>query len=76
MAYPYSIQRVDVLRYFLLHHYGGIYIDLDSERGQGTGSWGGVPPASIAVAACGPWLLVNPAAGRPASPVLHPCAHP
>jgi hypothetical protein len=29
VAYPYSIQRVDVLRYFLLHHFGGIYIDLD-----------------------------------------------
>lgn len=27
--YPYTIQRVDALRYFLLWHYGGIYIDLD-----------------------------------------------
>ena len=28
-SYPYDIQRVDVLRYFILHHHGGIYIDLD-----------------------------------------------
>jgi inositol phosphorylceramide mannosyltransferase catalytic subunit len=28
-AYPYSIQRVDAVRYFILHKYGGIYIDLD-----------------------------------------------
>lgn len=27
--YNYGIQRADVLRYFLLHHYGGIYLDLD-----------------------------------------------
>ena len=28
-SYPYAIQRVDVLRYFLLHSLGGVYIDLD-----------------------------------------------
>jgi mannosyltransferase OCH1-like enzyme len=28
-GYKYGIQRADVLRYFLLHHYGGIYLDLD-----------------------------------------------
>ena len=28
-AYPYAIQRADAIRYFLLHHYGGIYLDLD-----------------------------------------------
>lgn len=27
--YPYVIQRADAIRYALLHHYGGIYIDLD-----------------------------------------------
>ncbi|PFH52816.1 glycosyltransferase family 32 protein [Amanita thiersii Skay4041] len=27
--YPYNIQRADVIRYFVLHHYGGIYLDLD-----------------------------------------------
>lgn len=27
--YPYPIQRADAIRYFVLHHYGGIYIDLD-----------------------------------------------
>lgn len=28
-AYPYPIQRADAIRYFILHHYGGIYMDLD-----------------------------------------------
>ncbi|KAF2733540.1 mannosyl phosphorylinositol ceramide synthase SUR1 [Polyplosphaeria fusca] len=28
-AYPYPIQRADAIRYFVLHHFGGIYIDLD-----------------------------------------------
>ena len=29
LSYPYPIQRFDVIRYFILHHYGGIYLDLD-----------------------------------------------
>lgn len=28
-SYPHTIQRVDALRYFALHTYGGIYLDLD-----------------------------------------------
>ena len=28
-SYPYDIQRVDAARYFVLHHYGGAYMDLD-----------------------------------------------
>ncbi|WBW74808.1 mannosyltransferase Imt2 [Schizosaccharomyces osmophilus] len=28
-AYPYNVQRADAIRYFVLFHYGGIYIDLD-----------------------------------------------
>lgn len=27
--YKYPIQRADAIRYFILHHYGGIYLDLD-----------------------------------------------
>ncbi|KAH7887647.1 glycosyltransferase family 32 protein [Phlebopus sp. FC_14] len=27
--YEYPIQRADVIRYFVLHYYGGIYLDLD-----------------------------------------------
>lgn len=27
--YEYGIQRADAIRYFILHHYGGIYLDLD-----------------------------------------------
>lgn len=27
--YPYPIERADAIRYFVLSHYGGIYIDLD-----------------------------------------------
>ena len=28
-AYPHPIQRVDAVRYFILYHYGGVYLDLD-----------------------------------------------
>lgn len=28
-GYAYPIQRVDALRYFILYHFGGIYMDLD-----------------------------------------------
>jgi len=28
-AYTYPIQRADAIRYFILHHYGGVYLDLD-----------------------------------------------
>jgi len=28
-SYPYPIQRADSIRYFILHHFGGIYMDLD-----------------------------------------------
>jgi inositol phosphorylceramide mannosyltransferase catalytic subunit len=31
VSYPYAIQRVDAFRYFVLAHYGGIYLDLDIE---------------------------------------------
>lgn len=29
LSYPYAIQRVDAVRYFILHRHGGVYIDLD-----------------------------------------------
>lgn len=29
LAYPYPIQRVDAIRYFILYHFGGVYLDLD-----------------------------------------------
>ncbi|KAF2149192.1 glycosyltransferase family 32 protein, partial [Myriangium duriaei CBS 260.36] len=28
-SYPHPIQRIDALKYFLLWHYGGVYMDLD-----------------------------------------------
>jgi mannosyltransferase OCH1-like enzyme len=28
-SYPYPIQQKDAIRYFILYHYGGIYLDLD-----------------------------------------------
>lgn len=31
-GYRYPVQRVDAVRYFLLLHYGGIYMDLDNVR--------------------------------------------
>ena len=30
-ALPHHIQRVDMVRYFILYHYGGLYSDLDIE---------------------------------------------
>lgn len=30
-SYPEHIMRVDAVRYFLLYHYGGVYVDLDFE---------------------------------------------
>jgi inositol phosphorylceramide mannosyltransferase catalytic subunit len=30
-SYRYRIQRCDAFRYFLLHHYGGFYVDMDIE---------------------------------------------
>ena len=30
-SYPEHIMRVDAIRYFLLYHYGGVYVDLDFE---------------------------------------------
>ena len=31
-GYKYPVQRVDSLRYFLMFHFGGIYVDLDNVR--------------------------------------------
>jgi len=31
-GYKYPIQRADSIRYFVLAHYGGTYIDLDDVR--------------------------------------------
>lgn len=28
-GYEYNIQRADAIRYFVLHHFGGVYMDLD-----------------------------------------------
>eukprot|EP00049_Salpingoeca_infusionum_P019590 m.362570 g.362570 ORF g.362570 m.362570 type:complete len:336 (+) comp20645_c0_seq1:86-1093(+) len=28
-AYPNNIQRADAIRYFILYHYGGVYVDMD-----------------------------------------------
>jgi len=28
-SYPYPIQRADAIRYFVLYHYGGVYMDID-----------------------------------------------
>lgn len=29
VTYPYDIQRADAIRYFLIYHFGGVYMDLD-----------------------------------------------
>ena len=33
-AYPYPIQRADAVRYYILKHYGGIYVDLDMKASK------------------------------------------
>jgi len=30
-SYPYNISRTDAARYFIIYHYGGVYLDLDIE---------------------------------------------
>lgn len=34
-GYPNPVQRVDALKYFLMLHYGGVYIDMDNVRHSG-----------------------------------------
>lgn len=34
VSYPYDIQRADAARYIVLHHEGGIYVDLDGFPGE------------------------------------------
>lgn len=36
-SYKYKIQRVDAFRYFVLYHYGGVYVDLDIGCNSTTG---------------------------------------
>ncbi len=31
-SYPFFIQRCDAVRYFILHHEGGLYVDMDMEN--------------------------------------------
>lgn len=33
-GYPYPIQRADAIRYFVLFHFGGVYLDLDDGCGR------------------------------------------
>ncbi|KZT24417.1 glycosyltransferase family 32 protein, partial [Neolentinus lepideus HHB14362 ss-1] len=42
-GYPYEIQRTNILRYLLLHHYGGVYMDLDLKCLQPLDGLLGVP---------------------------------
>lgn len=30
-SFPYDIQRVHIIRYFILYHYGGLFVNFDSE---------------------------------------------
>jgi hypothetical protein len=40
-GYPFPIQRADAIRYFVLAHFGGTYLDLDDVRVVGQhGSFG------------------------------------
>ena len=32
--YPYMIQKIDMAKYVILYHYGGFYVDMDTEANQ------------------------------------------
>ena len=32
--YRFPIQRLDVIKYFVIRHFGGIYLDMDNVSGQ------------------------------------------
>lgn len=32
LSFTFPVQKIDALRYFLMRHYGGIYVDLDNVR--------------------------------------------
>jgi hypothetical protein len=38
-SYTAPIFRADVMRYFVLHHYGGVYVDLDMEAVRPLNEW-------------------------------------
>lgn len=33
-SYRHPVQRVDALKYFIMRHYGGIYVDMDNVSAQ------------------------------------------
>lgn len=53
LNYKYPIQRADSLRYFLLHHYGGIFLDLDLECLRSLGPLRQFPVVNIAAVPAG-----------------------
>jgi len=69
-SYPEKVQKVDAVRYFILHRYGGFYVDMDSEsvasldpllsRLEGSATrlaLLGLSPLSHSAAFCRPWML-------------------
>ncbi|ELU12549.1 hypothetical protein CAPTEDRAFT_54872, partial [Capitella teleta] len=38
-SYPEVIHRADAMRYFILHHFGGVYMDLDMEPLKPLDNW-------------------------------------
>jgi mannosyltransferase OCH1-like enzyme len=62
-SYKYPIQRVDAARYFILYHYGGIYIDMDIECFNATldavrKQYAAVAPATVPFGVRCVWFFV------------------
>ncbi|PLW14951.1 hypothetical protein PCANC_17026 [Puccinia coronata f. sp. avenae] len=47
LDYRHNIQRADALRYFVLHHYGGIFLDMDIECRRSLGPLRRFPVVNI-----------------------------
>jgi hypothetical protein len=70
-SYSYPVQRADVLRYMLLHHFGGAYADMDLECLRPIDPLISGQRAVLARAPPGEWTLNNAfMAAEPGHPVL------
>lgn len=57
-AYPNGLMRADASRVFIMHRYGGLYLDLDFELVQNEGVWEQLPGDKPAVVQS-PWMPSN-----------------
>lgn len=70
-AYDKNIERIDVVRYFILYEFGGIYADMDYECVQNFESL--LPPGKVSIGTPTNWQKFQNA--LMASPPKHPFWH-